>query len=297
MEIHVGSRSEMDSYQSYQKNNDNNNKQTPRLFTDYQTCSSQFQFNNDHHEKIKTISNEYALGVAFYSFLGFTITQAAFATYAKSSAMIADTMAMFVDVATYLFNLLAERMKNAEIYHTCTTSNTDQESLHASSSYEINRRKIRLLYLELIPPLISVSTLLIVTINTLKGAISTFTLKDEVEEDDQPHLVIMMTFSSINLLIDLLNVSCFARAKQSSYRIISCGTEIDEDNNMLLQKTNVTNEDSSVSIVDIENVSNVDDSVLYEDDLSYEDEIIDDDDDDPKNNLNMCSAWTVSVAE
>ena len=272
------SRNAMDSYQSYHKTYDENKQKLK--FTDCEIS----QFNNDHHEN-KIISNEYALGVAFYSFLGFTIVQAAFATYAQSSAMIADTMAMFVDVGTYLFNLLAERMKNAEIYHI----SAEQESLQAFSSYQINRRKIRLLYFELIPPLISVSTLLIVTTNTLEAAISTFIVKDDVEEDDQPHLVIMMSFSSINLLIDFLNVSCFARAKQS-YRIITCGRERDED--MLLHKTDVTtNEDSSASI-GIENVSNVDDSVLYEDDLSYEDEIIDD----PKNNLNMCSAWTVSFA-
>ena len=49
-------------------------------------------------------SNNYVLGVAFYSFLGFTILQTSYAIKANSSAMVADSSAMFVDVGTYLCN-------------------------------------------------------------------------------------------------------------------------------------------------------------------------------------------------
>ena len=64
---------------------------------------------DDEHEKP---TNEYVLNVAFFSFLGFTLVQTGFAISAKSSAMLVDSEAMFVDALTYLFNLLAERLKH-----------------------------------------------------------------------------------------------------------------------------------------------------------------------------------------
>eukprot|EP01083_Nonionella_stella_P020148 55847_1 len=57
-------------------------------------------------------TNKEVLGIAFYSFLGFTLLQTSFAIHAKSSAMIADSEAMFIDAGTYLCNLLAEKLKN-----------------------------------------------------------------------------------------------------------------------------------------------------------------------------------------
>mmetsp|Transcript_18139 Transcript_18139/g.20670 ORF Transcript_18139/g.20670 Transcript_18139/m.20670 type:complete len:120 (+) Transcript_18139:136-495(+) len=56
-------------------------------------------------------TNEYVLNIAFFSFLFFVLFQAFFAVLARSQAMLADCMAMSVDAFTYLFNLVAERLK------------------------------------------------------------------------------------------------------------------------------------------------------------------------------------------
>jgi Co/Zn/Cd efflux system component len=105
---------------------------------------------------------------------------------------------MTVDVVTYLFNFMAERLK------------------HQHDSERISARDLRLrrLYLELVPPLISVVTLIVVTIHALQQAFETL-FEGEKKPEDQPDLAIMLAFSGLNLLLDILNVSCFARVDQA----------------------------------------------------------------------------------
>jgi hypothetical protein len=152
-------------------------------------------------------SNEYVLNVAFFSFLGFVLVQAVFAIIARSEAMLADSEAMMVDALTYLFNLMAERTKNRPL--------TDDET-RMSPSRRHYQRELRRLYLELIPPSISVLTLLAVTFLTIREASDTLRNASEDEEeqgeDDSVSLPIMLTFSAANLLLDIVNVTCFARA-------------------------------------------------------------------------------------
>jgi len=136
---------------------------------------------------------------------------------------------MGVDVVTYLFNFLAERLKHG----------------HAGMS----SRDLRLhrLYMELIPPFLSVMTLLIVTVLSFRQAIETilqtpipamtttslnsteahqqhhhhhhhhkyYRKEDENGNIDPPNISIMLLFSGLNLILDALNVGCFARVDQA----------------------------------------------------------------------------------
>ena len=208
------------------------------------------------------MSNKDVLGIAFYSFLGFTIVQTTYALRAKSSAMIADSSAMFVDAGTYLCNMLAERLKSRTL--------SDEEKELPSHSLEL-RMKLQNLYLELFPPLVSVFTLMYVTFTTFKGAAEFLIHRDqeEISETDQPNLKVMMVFSSINLLLDMVNVSCFARTQQAVMTPINFETRN--------EKTPL------LSSVD-ETLASSMGTTFTDDELSGIDPI----------NLNMFSAWTVS---
>jgi len=149
-------------------------------------------------------SNEYVLNVAFFSFVGFMSVQIVFSLIAHSQAMLADSEAMAVDSLTYLFNLFAERIKNRPI------SDEEREMSPVVRAY---RREIQRLYLELVPPSVSVFTLIAVTISTLKDACHTLRgLEQGDEDEDDVSIPIMLVFSAANLLLDVVNVVCFSRA-------------------------------------------------------------------------------------
>jgi Co/Zn/Cd efflux system component len=165
-------------------------------------------------------SNEYVLNVAFFSFLLFTVTQASFALIAQSQSMFADSMAMSVDAFTYLFNLVAERLKHR-------TKTMHEESLIPAEELRRKRKRTRL-YLELIPPLMSVMALIVVSIQALGDAITTIIKVSaegsEEKEDDEPNVRLMLIFSALNLGLDIMNVTCFAKAQNFSLTTLeSCG--------------------------------------------------------------------------
>lgn len=137
-------------------------------------------------------SNLTLLSTAFVSFLIFTAAQLCAALVANSQSMLADTGAMSVDICSYALNWFAERKK-------CNAKHKRQQ-----------------LQLELIAPSFSVIALLGVTIYSLDGAIRTLLAGHIVvfNPSNQPNLLIMLLFSSLNLLLDILNVTCFARAKR-----------------------------------------------------------------------------------
>jgi Co/Zn/Cd efflux system component len=131
---------------------------------------------------------------------------------------------MMVDVVTYLFNYLAEQYKHSYRPMSTTTTNTvvSKEQLQQLQQ----QWQLRCLYLELIPPMISVVTLVVVTMLALRLSIRTLFVvynthhpnndDDNVtqsndRDDHLPNLSIMLWFSGFNLVLDLLNVSCFAR--------------------------------------------------------------------------------------
>lgn len=114
---------------------------------------------------------------------------------AHSEAMMTDCAAMMVDVVTYLFNVLAERMKRGD------------------PSMSARDLRLRRLYLELVPPFISVLTLIIVTVLALKEAFATLVSKKV--DNNEADLGIMLAFSGLNLILDIFNVGCFARVDQA----------------------------------------------------------------------------------
>lgn len=146
------------------------------------------------------------------------IFQGSFAFAAKSEAMIADTLAMSVDAFTYLFNLLAERLKHSSLLL--------GRSVDGISKRELTRRRKELrLYLELLPPLLSVIALIIVSIQTFKDAVITIVQQqhplmsssgNDINTEDEPNVGMMLFFSCLNLMLDIMNVTCFSKAKNFS---------------------------------------------------------------------------------
>jgi hypothetical protein len=127
---------------------------------------------------------------------------------AHSVAMIGDTSAMFVDCLTYLTNFVAERYKHRIIHG---------DTISKDLLLERNQRK-RILTCEVVPPLISVTCLMGVTWFVLEDSIRT--LSEGVKPKSAqgtPNLRLMLIFSGINLLIDVLNVTCFAKKKMNGY--------------------------------------------------------------------------------
>lgn len=193
---------------------------------------------------------------------------------------MADCAAMAVDAITYLVNYFAERTKHRAI--TDDEKLLDPEVLHS-------RRKLLRLYLELIPPLISVTTLFVVTMVSLKQAIDI--LVDDEPVDNPPDVIIMLVFSALNLLLDAVNVQCFARAEDHFVGIPSTFLEHGQ-----------SQEETQTEMTGLLNKNDdCNDSTTYTGVSQTETivEPIDDDDDRSSSsshslNLNMCSAWTVS---
>jgi Co/Zn/Cd efflux system component len=215
----------------------------------------------------ESLSNEYVLNVAFLSFVGFLLIQAVFALIANSQAMLADSEAMSVDALTYLFNLMAERIK---------TRPFSASELELPSKQRTYRRELQRLYLELIPPALSIMTLIAVTIMTLNEAFSTLFGSSPSDEEDDVSVPIMLSFSGANLLLDIVNVTCFAQAN-SIY-----GLDIIKPSQ---RKQTVEMGYPEESVNESSSLLHSDKRVVY-----------DENDDIELVNLNMCSAWTVSTS-
>jgi Co/Zn/Cd efflux system component len=142
--------------------------------------------------------------------------------------------AMMVDVVTYLFNYLAEQYKHSYRPMSTTTTTTTDTTIVSKEQQQQQQWQLRCLYLELIPPMISVVTLVVVTMLALRLSVRTLlvyhtyhqtngggdnnddndddnVIQSNDRDDHLPNLSIMLWFSGFNLVLDLLNVSCFAR--------------------------------------------------------------------------------------
>ena len=172
---------------------------------------------------------------------------------------------MMVDVVTYLFNFIAER--------------------HKHGTPEMSARELRLhrLYLELIPPLISVTTLVAVTVAALREAFKNLVHKNDTPEG-QPDLGIMLVFSGLNLLLDILNVHCFARVDQA----------VGLPGNLTLQPHGHQHAAAASENTPLLSEENADDE---DDDNVSTAESEDSTDATGTLNLNMCSAWTHVCAD
>jgi Co/Zn/Cd efflux system component len=186
---------------------------------------------NDHHSSVVAPSNEKILCTAFVSFQCFAIAQTIAAVIAGSEALLGDSFAMLVDALTYLVNWLAERQK-AKYRHQLhlqqqkqqsSWTTKDDYSIYTSSPYSSLSSLHALKYkqytyqMELVPPLLSVSILIVVTVVVLKESIQVLLLdaKRDISEQSDPNVHLMMVFSFLNLLLDVVNVGCFASAKHA----------------------------------------------------------------------------------
>uniref|UniRef100_A0A7S1Y4J4 Cation efflux protein transmembrane domain-containing protein n=1 Tax=Grammatophora oceanica TaxID=210454 RepID=A0A7S1Y4J4_9STRA len=218
-------------------------------------------------------SNVAVLGVAFYSFLAFTIVQTVFAIIAQSQAMMTDCAAMYVDTGTYLVNMIAERWK--------TKIDSDDTALSLSDS-QMRRQQMKRLLAELIPPVISVLTLLWVTLSTLReslGVLCVFRHETFAPSGDQPDLTIMLVFSALNLVLDVINVGCFARTENAVLTPPS------------FQPRDAARESTFLLSEDVTKADTTEASTVLQDEASL------DDVDTSDFNLNMCSAWTHVFAD
>jgi Co/Zn/Cd efflux system component len=207
--------------------------------------------------------------------------------------MLADSEAMFVDALTYLFNLLAERLKYRPY---------SKQERQLAPHVRQHRRKLRRLYLELIPPLISVSTLVCVTIITLRDSMRTLLSNEDISPSDQPSVGIMLVFSAANLLLDFVNVTCFARADQAIGLMHSASENSDERSVNHWHRSSSRSRralpDTTGLLPSRSDEKQQERSYLTEATASIqqqqEDDHVDTDASEEGINLNMCSAWTVS---
>lgn len=227
---------------------------------------------------------------------------------ARSQAMIADSCAMVIDSMTYLFNSWAERIKNRSL-------NEEERTELSQSEKEMKRldRTRQRLLLEIAPPLCSVLTLIGLTISVSKEAVDTLIgvggdevdLQDDelhVTLDEDPNVGIMFFFSGLNLILDILNVTCFARARHAFGFAV-----IDEDRHryMLAYDGSLHNVfadsfNKSQSEVDLHNISEEEDindteQKNYSSIVEEREEATKERDGIQDVNLNMCSAYTVRV--
>jgi hypothetical protein len=245
--------------------------------------------------------------VAFYSFAIFALGQIFVAIFlAKSAAMVADSSAMVIDSLTYLFNSYAEKIKNMSL------SESDDET-HTEKVREMRklRRTRQRLWLEILPPLCSVLTLIVLTIciildaaNTLLSPTDDVLLDDgSISTENDPNIGIMFLFSALNLGLDILNVSCFARAKHAfGFAVI----DKDRHRYMLAYNGSLHNEfaDSLKGVrseVDLRGLDNEEESFMANYRSVAEEAFNPSHPEMSKNmdlpneiNLNMCSAYTVS---
>jgi Co/Zn/Cd efflux system component len=137
------------------------------------------------------------------------------------------------------------------------------------------RRELLRLYLELIIPLISVVTLVVVTVLALEDAFDKLNLPADGPEDDVD-VNLMMLFSGMNLLLDIVDVTCFGRAHQA------------------FGLSDIRRESATYS-GSVRNVQNsVEMESLLREGESQQSNGIADPSEQMLVNLNMCSAWTVS---
>jgi len=269
-------------------------------------------------------SNKKLLCIAFVSFQSFALVQLGASIYAGSEAMLGDSVAMMVDALTYLFNLVAERQK--EVY----ASKLQQRNNSSSPMTAFTRSKMVLEYRkytyqwELIPPLLSVSTLLLVTLLVSKQAIHTLILDSQRDASLQsdPNVNLMVIFSVFNLLLDVVNVGYFASASHALGYKTDTGandhTDVDIVNtatNEAIQGTYHTNKRNNPDVdnningnLDCDNDSEETESdEIFEKDPvdtkspsrelhDYDDRFMGADNDD-STNLNMCSAYTHVFAD
>jgi Co/Zn/Cd efflux system component len=199
--------------------------------------------------------------------------------------MLTDCAAMTVDVVSYFINYVAEKLKDG-------------------------RHERTELYLELFPPIFSVITLVVVTAVALRNSLATLERAHDPPDDasllhnHDPNIGLMLLFSSMNLVLDFLNVGCFARTggdgtpttshEHRSTTTVAYGTADEECLPTTSRKAAATERSKLLGTAGSTNGK--------ENDHHRCDHNNDDDDDEDASffvirNLNMCSAWTHVCAD
>jgi len=152
---------------------------------------------------------------------------------AHSQSMLTDAMAMSVDALTYLLNLVAERWKqeNQSCCHCwccfanqCHLSNNNTTNNNSTRLVQQKKRQQHLqqLLLEFVPPFVSVVALTIVSYHAIQQAIPTLTnhptTATTITTEPEPNVYIMFGLMIVNLGLDFVNVTCFAKLKIRPHR-------------------------------------------------------------------------------
>jgi Co/Zn/Cd efflux system component len=231
--------------------------------------------------------------------MGFATAQTFAAIIAGSQAMVGDSAAMMVDAFTYLFNWYAERQKQGYVEQLRVQNGGMSKLLYRKYTYQ----------LELVTPLLSVSTLIVVTVLVLKKAIHVLILDARRDRSQQtnPNLQLMILFSFLNLLLDVFNVFLFARAKHAMGYQTTMEEDMEDENTDHVQTMRSLlsyDEYGSRGEEDIKGKSNrkTKSMVSLEIESSGSEDEADDHGSNPLcwqqnredgSNLNMCSAYTV----
>jgi Co/Zn/Cd efflux system component len=196
---------------------------------------------------------------------------------------------MLVDATTYLFNFVAERRKK-EVIDDC-----DTEQYATEQTRQRNQRK-RVLQLEIMPPVLSVTTLLAITVVVVHKAIRILILDQHRDRSEQtnPNLNLMLAFSTANLVLDGVNVFYFAKAKHLlGYATVE--RTADDDHHHRGQSA--TKRQSYSLVLGHDDGMEEDERCIDESDGSRTFSHQSADKDEDHANLNMCSAYTHVFAD
>lgn len=234
-------------------------------------------------------SNEKLLGTAFVSFFSFASLQSVIAYISGSQALMGDSAAMLVDALAYGFNWMAERRKMSYTPHPTESPRVQQRNL----------RKTTLLW-ELVPATISITTLGIVSGVVLKDAIIVLVLDAKRSAADQstPNVDLMMAFACFNLVLDIVNVSCFASANHALGYATMTEDIVDQANDPHMDSNHERIRQHSGSSAN--NFNSEGDLELTSGDYADEDQHPENGCEsvqDSQTNLNMCSAYTHVFAD
>lgn len=218
----------------------------------------------------KKFPNQDLLGFAASSFFVFVVVEMIAAFVSGSLSLLADSIAMTVDVVTYVCNMVAERVK-------------ERDGLNSSFG-------IRFVMLICIP-LFAVTTLVFVTSYFIYEAMKV--LKQPTPEVDSVSVVYLYGFAGVNLVVDIFCICMFYfRGKDVFY----------ERRRDMLPQLSL---DTSIHSDDSDEFGTLDDDFYAPDSPGRQDDHKDDDrrggddvryldreeDIDRKRNLNMMSAF------
>jgi Co/Zn/Cd efflux system component len=193
---------------------------------------------------------------------------------------------------TYLCNWIAEyRKNNFDWGH-------NGSPLHLPT-LRLKKRAYRkmVLQMEILPPLLSVMTLVIVTIVVSYRAILVLAGPPAPESAQHPNIELMMGFSIFNLGLDMLNVFCFASAKHLlGYSTVEAHGVHDGESRPStgLSPMGYSRARESSPTTDIENGNTGEQRDGLTTNYTTDD---DEDEDEHRTNLNMCSAYTHVFAD